>query len=650
MPERIETKPVLAVALHRDAGDVAVRRAQSAGADVVVLAERGYRPPAAAAEVIAVPTNHARVGKAVREAIARDLAWVVVPRHMGTAEYLLSAALRSVGKYVDADHPGIAMVVVSPHTDPDRPYRRALTVVDPAGPPTSGVAALAAVELAARSGADLDVLVLGRPDESGALPFGEWLAMLPLERRTDLIRRAVQRAEARGVEITWVPTTLADPVEATHRQLERVDYDVVIDSLGGHRLRRTIRKSHDIRRLLDEPAHGGVLRSMLARTDLDVLVVVDGISLGMVSVPAARAGAAAAIALGTVAAASPVAAAPAVTPVTAVNVTTAGSAAKVTAAQLARAEKKASAAKDSAKEARDAARRAKSKVKKARASVDDAAEALVEAREKAEPTADELKDARLAMRDARQELLEAEARHEAAERRAQGVSSLPGTPLAREQADDALEDEVRARAESVRAESAAAVAYRQYLEFEEEVFAAEEAFNEADDEAKKARARFRERAERAEKAQAKASRLDSAAAEVRAAWAEQGLHRPATGGITSAFGPRVHPVTGVYKLHTGTDFAGDDGRYYAMADGVVTYAGYDGAYGYMVKVDHGRMSGHRAVSWYAHQPGLDVSVGQTVSRGQVIGRIGNTGYSTGPHAHVELRLNGQPVDLMSHLR
>ena len=86
-----------------------------------------------------------------------------------------------------------------------------------------------------------------------------------------------------------------------------------------------------------------------------------------------------------------------------------------------------------------------------------------------------------------------------------------------------------------------------------------------------------------------------------------------------------------------------------MADGVVTYAGYDGAYGYMVKVDHGIVAGHKTESWYAHQPGLNVSVGQSVSRGEVIGRIGSTGYSTGPHAHVELHLNGQPVDVLAHL-
>lgn len=647
MPERIENKPVLAVALNRDAGDVAVRRAQAADVDVVVLAERGYRPPVDASEVISVPMNQARVGNAIHEAIDRDLAWVLVPRHMGTADYLLSAALRSVGKYVDTDHPGIAMLVVSPHTDPTRAYRRALTVVDPAGPRTSGVSALAAVALAARTGAHLDVMVLGRPDDSGRLPASEWLAMLPTERRTDLIRRALNRAKDSGVEITWVPTALTDPVAALRQQLTRADYDVVIDSLGGHRLRKRIRKSHDIRRLLDEPAHGGVLRTMLGHDEFDVLVVIDGISLGMVPAPAVKAGAAAAIALGTVAMATPAAA---TAPTASVNVVTAaGKSAKVSAAQVARAEKKASKAEAAADEARSSAQRAKAKAKEARAEADEAAEALAEARADAEPAAEELKEARLEMRDAKDELREAEVRRDAAERRAQGLSPMTDTPLAQEQAQKALEDEVRARAEATRSESAAAVAYREYQEFEQQVLAAEEAFTEADDEAKKARARFREQAEQAEAAKAKASRLDEAAAEVRAAWAEQGLYRPATGRVTSAFGPRVHPVTGVYKQHTGTDFAGTDGNYYAMADGVVTYAGYDGAYGYMVKVDHGKVAGHKTESWYAHQPGLNVSVGQSVSRGEVIGRIGNTGYSTGPHAHVELHLNGQPVDVMAHL-
>jgi murein DD-endopeptidase MepM/ murein hydrolase activator NlpD len=113
---------------------------------------------------------------------------------------------------------------------------------------------------------------------------------------------------------------------------------------------------------------------------------------------------------------------------------------------------------------------------------------------------------------------------------------------------------------------------------------------------------------------------------------------------------RVHPVTGAYKLHTGVDFEGTDGVYHAAAAGVVTYAGYDGAYGYLVKIDHGVVGGHHVETWYAHQPGLVVAVGQAVGQGEVVGEIGSSGYSTGPHAHFELLVDGAPVDPLPYLR
>ncbi len=318
MPARIEQKPVLAIALNRDAGDVALRRACHAGVDVVVLAERGASTQGAA-EVIEVPMNQARVGSAIREAVRRDLAWVAVPRSIGTAEYVLSAAVRAVGRHVDAAHPGIAMLVVSTHASPERDYRRVLSVVDPAGPRTSGVGALASVDLAARTGAALDVVVLGHDGGTSPASTEEWLALLPVERRTDLLRRAHRRSREHGLDVRWLPTSQTDPVAAVAEQRAAVDYDVVVDSLGGHRLRKRMGKHHDIRRLLDDRSHSGLLRAGLDQNDLDVLVVVDGISLGMIPAPVARAGAtaagaAAAVAIGTVTATTPAAAGAAVAP------------------------------------------------------------------------------------------------------------------------------------------------------------------------------------------------------------------------------------------------------------------------------------------------------------------------------------------------
>lgn len=126
-----------------------------------------------------------------------------------------------------------------------------------------------------------------------------------------------------------------------------------------------------------------------------------------------------------------------------------------------------------------------------------------------------------------------------------------------------------------------------------------------------------------------------------------GFIRPvASSSITSSYGPRVHPVTGQYKVHTGIDFAASTGTpFVAAKDGVVTAAEYHPAYGNMVIIDHG--GGFSTL--YAHASQLKVSVGQKVKQGQVVSLVGSTGYSTGPHAHFEIRINGQHVNPMDYI-
>ena len=122
-----------------------------------------------------------------------------------------------------------------------------------------------------------------------------------------------------------------------------------------------------------------------------------------------------------------------------------------------------------------------------------------------------------------------------------------------------------------------------------------------------------------------------------------GLSRPCGGRITSGFGYRVHPITGVYKLHTGVDIAASSGTSIgSAADGVVIIAGWQGAYGNAVVIDHGG----GISTLYGHCSSICCSVGQEVSQGEVIARVGSTGYSTGPHCHFEKRINGTPVNPM----
>lgn len=118
--------------------------------------------------------------------------------------------------------------------------------------------------------------------------------------------------------------------------------------------------------------------------------------------------------------------------------------------------------------------------------------------------------------------------------------------------------------------------------------------------------------------------------------------------ISSPYGMRTHPITGEYKLHTGTDFcaAGIDGKtVYAVKDGVVIYAAKHKAYGNFVIIDHGK----GISSCYAHmQDGsMKVAVGDKVQQGQPIGKVGDTGYSTAPHLHFEIRVDGKTTNPMN---
>ncbi len=125
------------------------------------------------------------------------------------------------------------------------------------------------------------------------------------------------------------------------------------------------------------------------------------------------------------------------------------------------------------------------------------------------------------------------------------------------------------------------------------------------------------------------------------------LSWPVSGGvITSPQGWRTHPIFGTSIYHAGMDIGVDEGTpVHAADDGVVVDADWLGGYGNCVIIDHG--NGMQTV--YAHNSALVVSAGQSVSKGELIAYAGSTGYSTGPHCHFEVRINGEPVDPMGYL-
>jgi murein DD-endopeptidase MepM/ murein hydrolase activator NlpD len=127
------------------------------------------------------------------------------------------------------------------------------------------------------------------------------------------------------------------------------------------------------------------------------------------------------------------------------------------------------------------------------------------------------------------------------------------------------------------------------------------------------------------------------------------VRRPVTGEIdaSSAFGVRIDPFLKSPAMHTGIDMRGEPGDpVRATANGTVTFAGWQGGYGNMVEIDHGNGVSTR----YGHLSSIDTDVGKTVKTGQVIGKVGTTGRSTGPHLHYETRIDGEAVDPQRFLR
>jgi murein DD-endopeptidase MepM/ murein hydrolase activator NlpD len=125
--------------------------------------------------------------------------------------------------------------------------------------------------------------------------------------------------------------------------------------------------------------------------------------------------------------------------------------------------------------------------------------------------------------------------------------------------------------------------------------------------------------------------------------------KPVLGEVefSSGFGVRTDPFNGRPAMHTGLDFRasmGDPVR--ATANGKVVSAGWSGGYGRMVEIDHGNGLSSR----YGHLSEINVKVGDTIKIGQIVGAVGSTGRSTGPHLHYETRIDGEAVDPQKFLR
>lgn len=129
-----------------------------------------------------------------------------------------------------------------------------------------------------------------------------------------------------------------------------------------------------------------------------------------------------------------------------------------------------------------------------------------------------------------------------------------------------------------------------------------------------------------------------------------GFLRPIGGRISSPFGWRTHPIFNSKTFHSGVDIAGPNkGSIRASNSGKVIYSGWYGGYGKVVILDHGTINGKPTTTLYAHMSSIKVGQGQYVNKGDVIGFEGTTGYSTGPHVHFEVRINGKPNNPLNYI-
>ena len=272
----------------------------------------------------------------------------------------------------------------------------------------------------------------------------------------------------------------------------------------------------------------------------------------------------------------------------------------------------------------------------------DAAQAVAEAR-----TA--LETEKVALEESRAELKESEAILDA--KRAEADEILAELN-ADKRALDALEDEWEAEEAKLSAEIAAAE-----VEYTKALKAEEEARRKAEEERKRREEEERKKQEEANKKPVSGGSNNGGSnngggsndggSSGGSFVSGEGWARPCSWRkLTSPYGYRIHPTTGQYKFHNGVDLANDQGTpIYAARSGRVTVATYGGTYGNYVTINHG--DGYSSL--YAHMTRYVVHKGDTVKRGQLIGYMGSTGRSTGPHLHFSIFYNGSSVNPMNYI-
>lgn len=673
--------------------------AQRYAAGTVLLTSWDADPLEIEAVVQSSASAEPTISEALQAAAQRGMPWVGVRRNFAPPERLLTELMIATARHSHDVVPGFAVFLAD--GDP-APFRHILAIVDRSDGPISGLLAYAAVAVADTAGAQLDILVIG--DEGEDPHTEDELESLVISRERELYDAAVERAQGEGVAVTWMTAaSVKDLWRVISDQLSQHDYDLVIDDLGDVYLTR-LGMTDTAGRTLADGAAGEIPLKLLTQTDVPLLLVMDEIRLGLAPPALLKAGAMAAIAVGMVTA--PFAAAVA-TPAAATAsmdrpdpagaliadleaaLATDGEAearrartadksgrgaeddsaraqseqvvpqptayAPQAAAVPAGTEESAATAQAQAKSEDKASSEPKppkppkppkggatpSQVAKAKAQAAEKKAALEKDKAQKAKAKDSVAEAESAHTDAEAAAAAAltdlqvatESHAEAADRAAEIQASaaglaamLPGAPTDVDVVSAQLSEQ--AAAERLAAVVESGTESLGALESAKQTLAEEQAS--LDDRA----ADVQETKAEYQQSKEKAEVYKESLAETRQSPMAKGTYR-----LTARFGH-----TGGYwssGVHTGLDFAGPTGTpILAAASGKVVSSGYEGSYGNQVIIDHG--GGYQTA--YSHLSGLNVSVGETVSTGDQVGRRGSTGNSTGAHLHFEVTKDGKFVD------
>jgi murein DD-endopeptidase MepM/ murein hydrolase activator NlpD len=287
-------------------GDVALLSALRYAPRAVVLAPEGAELPDGVSEVVHPGRSGISVDEAFRVAADRGIPWVALPRDLADPPTLLGDLLEATGRRATKDLPGFAALLVG--RVPER-VDRILAVVDRRDADPSGLMILVAAASALATGAEVDVLLLGAPGQ--VLPRPERVEdLLLVTREQDLYEQALRSGGDTDRRANWIVVEdVEDRVAVVLDQLVAEHYDLVIEDLGALRLGARLGRRGRIAQALGPDGPGAIVRAILERKDVPVVVVLDGVRLGVVPAGVVKGGAGVLLALGVAASAAPAASA-----------------------------------------------------------------------------------------------------------------------------------------------------------------------------------------------------------------------------------------------------------------------------------------------------------------------------------------------------